>query len=378
MKIYPSTDYMKLARRCRNSRRSYLFVNPLQAKHIPAAPSEALAMMYSLGNEIKNHYSTVDLVIGFAETATAIGLSVSHALHAPYIHTTRESLENEKEWIIFREEHSHAQEQKLYGEFLKERCANARTIVLVDDELSTGKTVRNMIYQLRREYRELSETKFIAASILYRLNEDSEKEMERMGIESIYLSRLPELDYETAVSQWETNEPDPICMADPSENEPCFSGIPGDNPRLGIVPEHYLAAWDAYTQRICGNLGQPSGRNILVLGTEECMMPALILGKRLESMGNRVRCHATTRSPIGISTKEAYPIFRGRQLHSFYDEKRVTYIYDLAKYDLALVVSDAGSWKEKAARSLRGALREQGCEKLIWIGGNRDVQHLSP
>ncbi|MBR3457028.1 MAG: hypothetical protein IKH16_02565, partial [Selenomonadaceae bacterium] len=71
-------------------------------------------------------------------------------------------------------------------------------------------------------------------------------------------------------------------------------------------------------------------------------------------------------------------IFHGRKLHSFYDEDRVTYIYDLAEYDFALVVSDAGIWKEKAARSLRGALREQGCRKLIWIGGDRDVQHLSP
>ena len=38
----------------------------------------------------------------------------------------------------------------------------------------------------------------------------------------------------------------------------------------------------------------------LVLGTEECMYPALRLGERLERLGAEVCCHATTRSPIGL------------------------------------------------------------------------------
>ena len=58
------------------------------------------------------------------------------------------------------------------------------------------------------------------------------------------------------------------------------------------------------------------GSRILTLGTEECMYPALMLGKVLEQQGmdGGVRCHATTRSPIGICTQEGYPIFSGSKI----------------------------------------------------------------
>lgn len=54
-----------------------------------------------------------------------------------------------------------------------------------------------------------------------------------------------------------------------------------------------------------------------------------------------MRCHATTRSPIGICPDSAYPIRNGVLLPSFYGGDRKTYLYDLAAYDAALVVTDA-------------------------------------
>ena len=52
------------------------------------------------------------LLIGFAETATAIGATVSTELDTYYIQTTREDM-GDVDYLFFSEEHSHATEQKV-------------------------------------------------------------------------------------------------------------------------------------------------------------------------------------------------------------------------------------------------------------------------
>ena len=59
--------------------------------------------------------------------------------------------------------------------------------------------------------------------------------------------------------------------------------------------------------------------NILVLGTEEYMYPALYTANKLEAQGKEVRFHATTRSPIAVSTEENYPLQVRYELASLYD-----------------------------------------------------------
>ena len=365
--------YMRLAKRYQNAQRPYLFVNPLQAKHIPSVPSESLAMMEALGEAVKERQADASLVIGFAETATAIGLMVAHALGVPYIHTTREALAQGEGWMDFQEEHSHAQDQKLSLDFLREHITDPGTIVLVDDELSTGKTVRNMVLRLRKEFPELSHRKFLTASILYRLSSFHQRKLGEMGIDSVYLARLPELDYDMEVHAWRVEKPAPLQYSEPWGEELRFPEIPKGNPRLGVDSAAYLSEWEIWGKDFAENMEKSWDspmHKVLVLGTEECMLPAILLGKELESRGYDVRCHATTRSPIGVAKDIHYPIFSGWTLESFYGAERATYLYDLAEYDLVLVVSDAGTWREEAARSLRGALQKFGCGCLVWIGGN--------
>ena len=81
--------------------------------------------------------------------------------------------------------------------------------------------------------------------------------------------------------------------------------------------------------------------DILVLGTEEFMYPALFVAERLEAQGKNVRFHATTRSPIAVSTEEQYPLHTRYQLRSFYDKERTTFVYDLDRYDRVLIITDA-------------------------------------
>ena len=47
---YREQDVLRLAKRHHNTKRTYLLVNPLQAKHIPVSPGASLAMMRTLGD----------------------------------------------------------------------------------------------------------------------------------------------------------------------------------------------------------------------------------------------------------------------------------------------------------------------------------------
>ena len=138
-------DLVAIAKRENNPKRSYLVVNRLQGKHIPAVPAETFAMFQSLAAVCQKEYAdTRVLVIGFAETATAIGVTVAVALGADYIQTTREDIAG-AEYLYFSEEHSHATEQRLVKEGLEAAIARAERILFVEDEVTTGRTILNII-----------------------------------------------------------------------------------------------------------------------------------------------------------------------------------------------------------------------------------------
>ncbi len=93
------------------------------------------------------------LFIGFAETATALGHAVFNAFgsRAMYIHTTREFLPELEPFVTFEEEHSHATSHRVYCE-QPDKLLQAKRIVLIDDEITTGNTVVNIIETLRQKF----------------------------------------------------------------------------------------------------------------------------------------------------------------------------------------------------------------------------------
>ena len=84
------------------------------------------------------------VVIGYAETATALGHAVADACALDYVHSTRRSVPTVPAAGGFDEEHSHATGHLLLPED-PELLRRAGPVVLVDDELSTGQTVLNTI-----------------------------------------------------------------------------------------------------------------------------------------------------------------------------------------------------------------------------------------
>lgn len=189
---YTEQDLLCVGKRFNNKKRKYLLINPLQAKHMAVSPIQSLEMMNQLGKKVASRYPDTRLVIGFAETATAIGSVVASSISDDcfYIHSTRENVSGISDWLFFEEEHSHATQQRLAKKELAQWLEKTSTIVLVDDELSTGKTMLNLLKRMKESYPSVRNKKIVIAFIFNHLQENVEKELLNLGIKLEYLVKI--------------------------------------------------------------------------------------------------------------------------------------------------------------------------------------------
>lgn len=360
---YTASELARTARRVGNRRRGYLFVNPLQAKHMPVSPSAALAVMRTLGRRIASRNTDVHAIIGFAETATAIGACAASEAgdDVCYVQTTRETKRfsgSAEPWLDFSEEHSHAAEQRLYVKRLLQvlQKRGSGQLVLIDDEISTGRTCLDLLCHMRKAA-DLSTWDVSLAAFLSSCSPENLNRLQTAGVSLVSLAVLEDTDHESAAAAYDVSEPQ--ALEAPSEDLPLFQRFRIDrlpDARLGVRSSEYERALDEMCRHAMDVLGEhaSNGQRVLVLGTEECMYPALRLGECVEqSTKGDVRCHATTRSPIGVCTAPRYPLISGHRVHSFYDTDRSTYVYNEAPYDLLVVVSDTTEDPVPAMRDLQ-------------------------
>ena len=374
---YTKETTLRVAKRYRNAKRAYLLVNPLQAKHMPVSPTEALTMMRTLGAGLRQEFPGARLVLGFAETATALGAAVASRLgpDCAFLTTTREAGKGPG-WVRFLEEHSHAAEQKLWGGDLDALLQETDTVLFIDDEISTGKTLRNMVAQLTRRWPALGEKTLVAASLLNRVTPEQEEALADAGITCRCLVRLPQEDHTAQVADWTVTEAPSAVPQNLSFRQETLPGEglldPRKTLRIGAYDSSCQAVAEAMLSHTLGPV-ETLGKT-LVLGTEECMYPALRLGEGLERLGAEVCCHATTRSPIGLCDAPGYPIRSGWKLPSFYEEERTTYVYNLKEYDTVIVLSDTKKTDLRAIQALASVLT---CKHLIYTQGEGYVWKLS-
>ena len=363
MKIYSAAEILRVAKRLNNTRRNYLLVNPLQGKHIPTSPTAALDMMNALGSMVAEKFSAARLVIGFAETATAIGATVAMNLSREcfYLQTTRENFSGT--FVEFLEEHSHAPEQKLFAENLSALIERTPEIIFVDDELSTGKTLLNIIRRLKLEFPALGTKKICAASIINRLSAENLSALAAENIACVSLLKTEK----TFDAENFSVEPAQILPSAPQKTFP-VSRLPFRllDPRRGVKIGEYFAQCEAAGEFVAEMLKREKiFGEVLILGTEEFMLPAIVAGRRLEENFS-VATHSTTRSPIGICRAENYPIRAGFKLRSFYDATRPTFIYNLKFYDAAIILTNAQNFSA-GLTDLVAALKAHGVEKIFCV-----------
>lgn len=384
---YSKKDLITIAKRENNTKRPFLLVNPLQGKHIPAVPSQCLALFSALAERVfKEQTYTYEhtLIIGFAETATAIGMGLAACAPFPavYIQTTREHFEG-KEFLYFNEEHSHATDQMVIREFLDKHLTPDTHIIFAEDEVTTGRTIENFIRVLRKTYPDYNFS-FGIASILNGMGEEKRTELHKQGITIDFLLPVPAYDYDKLLSAYTYEESLRLCCGELAENnfsenaaskdiedQPFCVLYPGnyENTRLGVAAPEYLQLCRQLSDKVLQETGllDISGKRILVLGTEELMYAGIYLGSYIEEhTDNHVLFHATTRSPILPSREENYPLHKRYELTSFYEQSRTTYLYNLDTYDLCLVLTDSTN-HTTAMEELCQALALHRCGKIIQI-----------
>jgi hypothetical protein len=350
----------------RNPRRAHLLVSTVLGKHIPTDPRVVNAAGQQLGalaaDRLQGEAGAV--VLGYAETATALGHCVADELRADYLHSTRRSVLGLDPVGGFDEEHSHATGHLLLPED-PGLLARPGPLVLVDDELSTGRTVLNTIAALhtlapRRRY-------LVAALVDLRTPDDRDRmraAADRLGavIEVVALAagavRWP-ADFPTRAARAvatrrpaasDTNRPVATVRTGPAWPRGVREGG-----RHGFTPADQAALVAAAGVVAHGLAAALRGDRILVLGTEELMYAPLQIALALTGeLGDAadVRFSTTTRSPVFAVDEQGYPIRTALTFASHdrpVDGPGERYAYNVAPSadarhftDIVLVVDDAG------------------------------------
>jgi len=262
-----------------NKNRGFFFISKVMGKHLATKPSVMEDIFLQMSNIIpKSDEAT--LYIGFAEAAVGLGQGVfekncsnkdSFYIHSTRFHTSIEPL------LIFEEIHSHAKSHILYKPYNESWLKNITRIVLIDDEVSTGKTAKNIISKLKYIFPKIS--KYILVSIIDFSDNNS--------IESFALCK----------SQFEFEKNNFFIKNDiisETDNKiKIDSLIPYNFGRYGVKKLNF-----DFKQMIDSD--SLLDKKVLVVGTAEFVYPPYLLAKFLEKKGINVFCQSTTRSPINI------------------------------------------------------------------------------
>jgi hypothetical protein len=291
--MVPVEDMFGFAERI-NPKRAFLFVSKVLGRHIPVAPQKMHQSFSMLAKQIDAELPGPVLFIGMAETAIGLGAGVhmeysrqSSRQDAIFLCTTRHDLGSEK-LCEFSEDHSHATQHLIHmplDEDTRGMLNRVRSLVLVDDEASTGNTFANLFAALPKSITDRVE-KIKLVTLTDWSNGAAEAKLQG-DVESISLI--------TGRYTWVRDEavqfpslPKPIVTSTKPEFRPVLDLDWG---RLGVVGH----------QR---TLTLPDSRllkgRILVLGTGEHVWQPYRLAFALEEAGHQVSYASITRSPISV------------------------------------------------------------------------------
>ncbi|MCD2198185.1 phosphoribosyltransferase domain-containing protein [Actinomycetospora endophytica] len=314
----------------RNPRRAHLPVSLVLGKLVPVEPDRVRAVADRLARRVRDRLdssssaSSSPVVVGYAENATGLCHLVADALDADYVvHTTRRTVAGAAVLATFDEVHSHAPHHFLVPDD-PGRWTPDRPLVLVDDELSTGRTVAATVRSLHHR---LPRHRYVVAT-LADLRDQDDTEIPRVArelgvcIDVVALTRAT-LTSPAAVLERAARElaDGPDAVARPSGGRR-HGDVTSVRLRLGDAAESARHGLDragrALVDRavpsaataLCEALPPEPGR-VLVLGCEELHYLPVRLGEALAARGLDVRVGATSRSPVVARDLPGYPVRSG-------------------------------------------------------------------
>lgn len=304
-----------------NKKRGFLFVSKVLGKHIPASPASIKNTHQQLAKLLVEKIDNKNtLFIGFAETATGIGNGVfeeANLANSFYMHTTRYQLSSEK-LLEFQEEHCHAPSHILYNpldENILDLLENIENIVLIDDEITTGNTLNNIVEVLKNRFPQVK--KYYCVSIISWLKKPNPE----LKYISLYHGSF---DFKAE----EIIDIDNNIVSVTSEQKDFDEIMPHNFGRFGIQNSNL-----DYQKII--DFNKYLNKKVLVLGTGEFMYQAYKLADYLEQNEIEVYVQSTTRSPVNVD----YDINSKIQFKDNYGEKIDNFLYNVVdkNYDKIII-----------------------------------------
>jgi hypothetical protein len=383
----------------RNPKRAHLLVSEVLGKHIPQNPEvisfagRILGAMVAnvLSGRDQNEYLTRALTalksyldtgewdtnstnfvnhlpknvrrvvsIGYAETATSLGFLVAEQIDSWYIHSTRCFDETTVPYGNFEEAHSHATSHQLIPAS-RALLDSGTPVVLIDDEMSTGKTVINTITELHGIS---PHSEYVVASLIdCRHEEDRQRMQDFADSLGVKLTVVALATGEVAVPSGATDVAASIieesAVTDLSHSSvhysPALDSHPGvvtyvsvhsEKPvvsRFGINPAEYLPG---HAEKVAKAIGPKDGKTV-VLGLEEFMYFPLQVAEELSkisSTGQDVFSSSTTQSPVAVIERDDYAVSNGIGFISRQnDEELQRFAYNVVgRFDRIIVVLEPG------------------------------------
>ena len=367
-----------------NKKREFLFVSRLLGKHLAVDPAISLGtgtilasmlmenegleghpllneVIQMVNSEIPNRKLSLDslayksnlpnktVFIGFAETATGLGHAVFHHFqNAHYIHTTREEILHMEPSFYFEEEHSHATSHSVYAP--KQTIKEAETIVLIDDEITTGLTLSNLIVALnfsfpgkhykilsildwrteahQHDFTQLMNTHNISAEVITIMggqftleNEADIQEKETLFLEGTQpFSIFNDEKLSIEITSKHRSEHASYCH---------FTG------RFGLTSDLHMEM-DEWIERFIDKLPELNrDKSTLIIGIGE----NIYFPHRFAlAFGNHTKVQTTTRSPILAKTEQSYPI-QHKCKFKLPDSNGIDqYLYNLSEIDAEQII----------------------------------------
>ena len=327
---YQLEDLLGFAQRI-NPKRAFLFVSKVLGRHIPVAPGTMRHAFTDLANLVPDDLPEPILVIGMAETAVGLSAGVHQALQTRYpnallLNSTRHSQHNKNntETLLttFSEDHSHASQHLIYQSadtVTQAQLLASKTLIMVDDEASTGNTCVNVVTALRNAGLDQLQQVHLTTLVDWSLNQNQAQ----ADVDDNISARLPNIDFHrhhllSGAWQWtDAPNPEPITMPSVDTTEAGSYAL-GDTGNWGRFPTldstdgfafyltKFQAAFNLFNQQAQSEKAsfekEQLPQRILVLGSNEFVWLPFLLAEWLETQTQNatVKFSALTRSPIAL------------------------------------------------------------------------------
>lgn len=333
-----------------NPKRGFLIVSKVLGRHLPARPKQIRAVMRQLAEALPADLPQPIVFLGMAETATALGQGVFaayQALHPAaevvYLQSARQTVAYANVIARFEEGHSHATSHlvQVRDPSLQALASRGRSLVVIDDECSTGNT-------------------FVAAA---QAMAEAMPALERVETCCItdwstgkYLSAMPVPAAGRSVLSGELSWKAHAHVVPPAlsagSNGTGGAPVNGMSSRCGLRRPEAAIRSRVFVER---------GERVLVLGDGEHSYEALLIAEEIEAQGGIAAVQSITRTPAllgqAIKTCSEFVNADGSGSQAF--------LYNILAHDPQRIV---------IAAEHRGRQAQDACQAVEALGATCKVQ----